>query len=143
VKCTSSAAEGEVTDPEKGAGKITKLTFSSCSSPFCFGSLTATTNAAASNWTVAISTTEEKENTNGIMTVASGTGPFFCSFPEIDCNYSISNAKAHIDGSDTAPKMTATNVLLTKTSGPDFTCGTAGDWSGTYNITTPSSIFIE
>ena len=143
VKCTESVAEGEITNGATGTGKITKLTFAGCSSAFCFGTLTATSPAG---WhATATTTTAGVIDTNGIMdvTINGNAGKFVCSFPSTTCEYSATTPQLHIKGSDTAPQMVATNISLTKTVGPEFTCGTSADWSGTYNVTTPTSLFIE
>jgi hypothetical protein len=143
VKCTESTAEGEITNGETGTGKITKLTFGTCSSSFCFGTMTATSPAG---WPATATTTiPGTENTNGIMdvTINGFAGKFSCTFPETVCEYSAAVPQLHVTGSDNAPVITATNIKLTKIAGPEFTCGKEGDWSGTYNVSTPSSLFIE
>jgi hypothetical protein len=143
---TASEIHGDITNGSTGVGRIDRLTATGGSSAFCFGTLTGSTTASTTSpWSMTVSTTiEGVENTNGIMTIASGGLKFTCGFPAVECVYSFSNAKLHIDGSDTvgAARLTV-NVLLTKTSGPEFTCGTSADWTGTYNITTPTTLMIE
>lgn len=147
VTCTESEAAGEVTNGETGAGKLTKQTFKSCTSNVC-GTTTASTTASTTNpWASAVRTEiEGTENTNGIMTVEGVTGSFTCTFIGIPvtCKYKAAKAEVKVDGSDTEPKITASKVALELEEGGNETvCGKKGDWTGTYKITTPSSLFIE
>jgi len=73
------------------------------------------------------------------------TWSFTCTYLglPVTCRYKTSNAQITVDGSDTEPKATAKNVLLEKEEGNESVCGSKLDWTGTYNITTPSSLFIE
>jgi hypothetical protein len=79
------------------------------------------------------------------MTVSNVTGTFVCknNGTTSTCKYSATSALAKVEGSDTAPKIIASGILLTKENGGFFVCGEAGDWSGTYNISNPTSLFIE
>jgi hypothetical protein len=79
------------------------------------------------------------------MTTSNVTMTFTCSYLglPVTCRYKISKAEATLDGSDTEPKVTAKNVLLEKEEGPESVCGSKLDWTVTYKITTPSSLFIE
>ena len=143
LKCSESVAEGEITNGSTGTGKIIKLTFGTCSSAFCFGALSETSPAG---WpATATTTTAGVIDTNGIMdvTINGNAIKFVCTFPQTTCEYSATTPQVHIKGSGAAPQMVATNISLTKTFGPEFTCGTNADWSGTYNVTTPVSLFIE
>lgn len=147
VTCTESEAAGEVTNGETGAGKLTKQTFGGCTSNVC-GATTASTTASTTNpWASSVRTEiEGTENTNGIMTVEGVTGSFTCKFfgIPVTCKYSTAKAEVKVDGSDTEPKITASNVALTlEEGGNESVCGKAGDWTGNYNITTPTSLFIE
>jgi len=44
--------------------------------------------------------------------------------------------------SDTAPKVTASNVALTKEEGSGFLCSNTATWEGTYNVTSPASLWL-
>ena len=146
VTCTGSEAGGEITNGETGTGKINKLTFSSCTSNIC-GAVHATTNAAtvAGNW-AATATTEiaGTVNTNGTMDVTNPTGTFSCTFLgiQVSCHYTTASAKVGIDGSDTDPLITAKGVTLTGSGSNASVCGTSAHWTGTYTVSTPSSLFI-
>jgi len=147
VTCTSSEAAGEITNGETGAGKLTKMTFSSCNSNVC-GTVTVTTSASTTNPWASSVTTEVAgvQNTNGTMTTEGVTGSFTCSFFgfPVTCRYKTAKAETKVTGSDTEPKMVANNVPLELEEGGNATvCGTKSDWTGTYTLTTPSSLFIE
>jgi hypothetical protein len=146
VTCTSSEAGGEITNGETGVGKINKLTFSSCNSNIC-GVVTASTNASTSPWPSSTATEiAGVENTNGAMTSENVTGTFSCSFfgIPVTCKYKAAKAETKVDGSDTEPKITASNVALeTEESSNATVCGTNADWTGSYKISTPASLFVE
>lgn len=145
VTCTSSEAGGSITNGETGEGDLTKLTFTSCSSTLC-SSVSASTTASTSNpWASSVRTDSEVVDTNGIMTTNNVTGQFTCTFLgfPVTCKYKASAAETTVDGSDTEPKITANNVTLENDGNTNTSvCGTDGDWTGTYKITTPSSLFI-
>jgi hypothetical protein len=147
VECTTSTSQGTV-NGTTGSGTITTLTFSGCSSGFCSAVGGHIVASAPGGWS-ATATTEitGTENTNGIMdvTINGNAGKFECigGFVTTTCEYSATTPTMKIDGSDTEPKLTATNIPLTKTLGPESTCGKKADWTGTYKVTTPSSLFIE
>jgi hypothetical protein len=145
VKCTESTVQGTIANGTTGTGTITKLSFGGCSSGFCSllgGKVTAegTTYPWAST---ATTTTAGVNNGNGTLDVTNAAGKFVCSAGPTVCEYTAATASVDITGSDTAPTAKATNVALTKTVGPEFTCGTTGDWSGAYIVTTPSSFWVE
>jgi hypothetical protein len=145
VTCTSSEAGGSITNGETGVGSINKMTFTGCSSNIC-SEVTATTNAATSPWASEVATEAATENTNGTMTSKNVTGTFICKFfgIPVTCKYSAATATTKIDGSDTEPKITANKVpLTTEESSNESVCGVAAHWTGTYRITTPSSLFVE
>jgi hypothetical protein len=145
VTSTSSTVQGNITNSEEGIGNITSLTFAGLSSSLC-SSVTATTSASTTNpWPSTVATDGATENTNGIMSTSNVTGSFTCTFLgfPVTCKYKTAKAETTVDGSDTEPKVTATEVSLEKEEGGESVCGTSADWSGTYKITTPSSLFIE
>jgi hypothetical protein len=144
VTCTGSEAGGEITDGEKGTGLITTLDFTGCTSNICGAVTASTTASAATPWSASVATEGATVNTNGTMTVLKPTGVFSCTFlgVKVTCAYTTASAAVKVTGSDTAPKITATNVQLERESGSESVCGVKADWNGTYSITTPSSIFI-
>jgi hypothetical protein len=145
VTCTTSEAGGTITNGETGVGSINKMTFTGCSSNIC-SSVTASTNAATSPWASETATETAVENTNGFMTSKNVTGTFVCTFLgfPVTCKYSAATAKTRIQGSDTEPKIIASGVTLTtEESSNASVCGATAHWTGTYRITTPSSLFVE
>jgi hypothetical protein len=65
----------------------------------------------------------------------------FLGFP-FTCRYEALSVSVGVKGSDTSPGMVLSNAPLTGLGDPSV-CGTKADWTATYNITSPSSIFIE
>lgn len=140
VTSTSSTVKGSVTG-STGTGSITSLTFASLSSSACPNGVTASTTASTSNpWAV---TTAATSGGNGTMTVENVEGSFVCGtfLGNITCTYKAASATTSVTGGEPA-HVTATNVALSRVSGPEATCGTKADWSGTYVVTTPSSLWL-
>jgi hypothetical protein len=145
VTATFSTVHMSFENSEEGTGRITGLTFTGLSSSLC-SSVTASTTASTTNpWPSTVTTDGATENTNGIMTTSNVTGSFTCTFLglPVTCKYKASKAETTIDGSDTEPKVTAKEVPLEKEEGNETVCGTKANWSGTYKIDTPTSLFIE
>jgi hypothetical protein len=142
VSCTTSEAGGKITNGTTGEGEINKMTYTGCSSNIC-SSVAANTNAATSPWASTVTATS---GGNGSMTSTNPTGTFTCTFLgfPVTCRYSAASATTTVDGSDTEPKITASNVALTtEESSNESVCGTSADWTGTYRITSPASLFVE
>ncbi|HYQ77718.1 MAG TPA: hypothetical protein VEP91_01245 [Solirubrobacterales bacterium] len=145
VTSTSSTVQGTISDSESGAGSISIMSFAGLSSTLC-SSVSATTTASSTNpWPSSVTTDGPSETTNGIMTTSNVTGSFTCSFlgALVTCKYFTSNAQTTVDGSDTDPLVTAESIPLSWEQGPTSVCGSKADWTGTYTITTPKSLFIE
>jgi hypothetical protein len=143
VTCTESTVQGNVSDATNGTGSITALTFAKCSSPACPGGVTASTSNFP--WHVtATTTTPGVIDTNGILHVTGARGKFVCGsiIGNITCEYSAATATVHVTGSDTTPIVHANSVPLTRLAGPEAICGAKADWSATYHVTTPKSLFI-
>jgi hypothetical protein len=143
VTCSHSQAGGEITDGEKGTGIINTLDFTGCTSSIC-GAVTALTTASTSPWSASVATEGASVNTNGTMTVTKPTGSFSCTFlgVKVTCAYNATSSSVKVTGSDTAPKITATNVALERESGSESVCGVRADWNGTYSVGVPSSLFV-
>ncbi|HYQ77716.1 MAG TPA: hypothetical protein VEP91_01235 [Solirubrobacterales bacterium] len=141
VTYLSSTFSGAITDSESGAGSITAVSFSGLSSSRCSYVALST----SSPWPFTVTTESVTENTNGIMSIPNMAVSFTCSYLGVDviCRYKTGIAQAAIDGIDTEPTVTLKNVLLEKEEGPEYVCGSKLDWTVTYKITTPSSLFIE
>jgi hypothetical protein len=150
VTCTSSTVHGAVTDPANGTGHIDAMTFASCTSAACANGVEASSKASATNpWHSTVTTTTKGvENTNGKMHVENVGGKFVCKNAfgfgfNVTCEYEAASAESDVTGSHTTPIIHAENVPLTRIAGAEFVCGVKGDWSGTYEVTTPSSLIIE
>ncbi len=150
VTCTGSESEGEVTNGTTGTGKLTKLTFTGCSSSSCSGAggVTASSTAsAATPWAATATTTiPGTENGNGIMDVSNATGQFTCDtgiFGHVTCKYEVSTAQPHVTGSDTEPLIVANAIILTTEPNQNSLCGAHASWTATYKVTTPSSLWVE
>jgi hypothetical protein len=150
VTCTESTARGTV-NGETGSGVITTLTLSKCSSAFCTlldGVILAAASVPTAGW-AATATTGGEEAPNGFMDVKINgvAGKFQCvntthTVVTSNCEYTAAEPQLTIKGGSPAT-LVATNVVLTKSVGPEGTCGTGGDWSGTYTVTKPSNLTIE
>lgn len=139
VECSTSNVSGTMNP--NGAGKINSFTFSNCASSSCPNGVTASTTASTSNeWTATAAWTS---GTSGTLTVNNVDGEFICGsiIGNVTCRYTAASASAAA-ASGTPATVTATNVSLTRTVGAESLCGAKADWSGTYVITTPSSLFI-
>ena len=152
VTCESKMT-GQITNATTGAGVLSGLSFFNCSSTGC-EKVTASsprTGGTALPWSAAI-TASGKEDWRGELHVAHPSMKFTatCSvfgFPiTATCEYEATTGTAAINGgsvSSLSATIVATNVALSKTAGAESVCGVKGDWSGTYVVWTPASLFIE
>lgn len=146
VVVTTSEIGGSITNGDTGAGNLTKLTFTGASSTLCTNVTVASTASAANPWPFTVTTESGTENTNGTMTISNVTISFSCMFlgVPVTCKYSNVKVPAGIDGSDTAPKVTVSGAALELEGGNNASvCGIIADFSATYNLTTPTSLFVE
>lgn len=144
VKCTTSHAEGNITNGVNGHGNLTSLTFSGCTSGL--GSCTAKTTASSTNpWTVTVT---KDGAPNALMDVLSKvTGEFTCA--GITCKYITETAGSKgeitIDGGTATREdaiITAKEVPLTKEEGSSSLCSNEAKWTGNYTVTTPATLFF-
>jgi hypothetical protein len=143
VTCNASSIGGEVTNASTGAGKITSLTLSGCSAPFCAN---IPASASGQPWAVATHTEGATQNTNGRMTVTDPIIKFACpALGPVICEYTAASGTMYVQGSDVAggARLIANNVVLTKTAGLESFCGVSVDFSATYTINTPSTFVVE
>jgi hypothetical protein len=136
---------------ETGTGSVTSLSSENCSSPFCTlldGKIVATAGVPAAGWAVT-ATTGGEAAPNGIMDVKinGAAHKITCSntagtVVTTNCEYTATEPQLTIKGG-TPATLVATNVTLTKSVGPEGTCGTGGDWSGTYTVSKPTNLTIE
>jgi hypothetical protein len=142
VTCTSSTVKGVVTNGSLGTGDITSMTFASCSSAACSNGVTATTTAGTGEkqWPAQATATG---GGNGTLAVEKVEGSFVCGtiLGNITCTYKTAKATTTVTGGEPA-HVTATNIPLERVSGAEATCGTKADWSGTYVVTTPASLWL-
>lgn len=141
VACTTSVVKGSVTNGSTGAGNINSFTFANCSSAACPNGVTASTTASSSNLWPALATTGTAPN--GTLAVEKVDGSFVCGsvFGQITCRYSTTKATTTVTGGAPA-HVTATNIPLGLVSGLAAICGEKADWSGTYVVTKPSSLYL-
>jgi len=147
ITSTTSELAGEVTNGDTGVGKITKLTLTGVTASICT-SVSATSSASTTNpWPLSVTTeVGGSQNTNGTMTIEHFTWTFSCDFLgfSVTCKYARPKVQVKVAGSDTEPTIIASNVLAELESGNNAAvCGLKADWTGTYKITTPASLFIE
>jgi len=145
VTCTTSEAGGTITNGETGVGSINKVTFTGCSSSICSSVLASTNASTTSPWEFEVGTDSATENTNGAMTVRNVTRTFTCTFlglPVI-CKYFAASVLTQVDGSDIEPKITGNAMSLATEEGNVSVCGASSQWTATYRITSPASLFIE
>jgi len=140
VTCTSSTVKGTVTG-STGAGKISSFTFATCSSAACPNGVTASTTASTTNeWPAQATATGSG---NGTLAVEKVEGSFVCGtiLGNITCTYKTAKATTTVTGGEPA-HVTATSIPLERVSGAEATCGTKADWSGTYVVTNPASLWV-
>jgi hypothetical protein len=58
------------------------------------------------------------------------------------CEYEAASGTAEVKGGAPA-SISFSNMLLEKKFGPELVCGTKADWSGTYTVSTPTSLYLE
>jgi hypothetical protein len=143
VTCGESTVEGEITNASTGTGDITKMTFGDCHSNLntTSGSCTASTSASSTNkWPASVAVTTAP---NGTMTVENITGTFVCNAlgSTSTCHYEAAKASVAVNGGEPAT-VVATNVGLAREGTNSASCSASATWSGTYTVTTPTSIFI-
>jgi hypothetical protein len=146
ITCSGSSIQGTV-DGTTGSGTITGLLFESCSSPLCFAGVHVTTPASPTKAWAATLTTEVAGviNTKGRLDISDMALSFVCTTlvaGNITCSYTAASESVRVLGGS-SPEITANNVLLVRTAGPDTYCGVKIDWQGAYRITTPSSLYVE
>jgi hypothetical protein len=144
VTCGEATLEGEITNGETGAGDITKLTEADCHSNLntTSGSCKASTTASSTNkWPASVVVTTAP---NGTMTIENLTTTLECSTPPFGtstCHYSAAKASVGFNGGEPAT-VVANGVPLVREGTNSANCSATATWSGTYIVTTPTSIFI-
>jgi hypothetical protein len=143
VECDSSISSSVA--HEEGKGVITSLTFTNCTSSL--GACASASANASISKPYAV-TTNATGAGNGEMTVTANpiTGEFTCA--GVTCKYTATkagggNGVLAVTGSDTAPTVVASGIGLTKEEGSSGFCSSTATWEGTYNVTTPNSLWIE
>lgn len=98
-----------------------------------------TASASASSTNKWEGSTTATGSGNGTATISNVTGQFTCS--GVTCKYKKASATTTVDGGEPA-KITA-NVSLEKDEGSSFLCSSTATWTGSYTVTTPSSLWVE
>ena len=140
VTCTEATASGTV-DGTTGTGSVTAYTFvtSSCSDASCPSGVHVST--AGAPWA---STFTFSSGTAGQLHISGVEVDFACTAAfgiTITCKFSAATSTLEVTGGEPA-LLKAQNISMTKTSGPESTCGAKADSSGEYQVATPSSVFI-
>jgi hypothetical protein len=139
VTCKSNAA-GTV-NGTTGAGSITELSFNTCTDNFGHVCTAVSTGrpwaAQAAGPTTA---------TNGSLTVSNAAGEFACPSPFntgsiVICKYATPTAVSNVIGGAPA-SIEAKGIKVTTQPGSNVLCSKEATFSGTYSITTPSSLYI-
>jgi len=139
ITCVSSSVKGTVTG-STAVGNITSVTFANCSSAVCPNGITASTTASSTNpWPASAVTVTAP---NGTLTVEKLEGEFVCStiIGSVTCRYSASSASGTVSGG--SPATVGLPVGLAKITGPEAVCGSKADWTGTYTVTAPCSVYL-
>jgi hypothetical protein len=147
ITCAESTLEMTL-NGATGTGSTTRFTLNQCTVPVCAllgGSWGA---SVTTGWGVTATTEAAAENTNGLLDLTMNGTVFSWSCTSSSgvlwtCQYKGSTPQLGLTGSDTAPQIVVNNVTLSKTIGPETPCGQSLDWSGTYVVKTPSSLFVE
>jgi len=133
VKCGSSTLEGavETFTASKAGGKVSSLTFGECNYPV----------------------TVLKPGSLEIHAGGSTRGTVTSSGAEITIQTSVGDCIFTTNGTDvgTLTDSTATggnatldiNSASIPTSGGNFFCGSSGTWTGSYKVTTPSTLYVH
>ncbi|HKF81637.1 MAG TPA: hypothetical protein VKB23_01595 [Solirubrobacterales bacterium] len=138
IEC-NSVVEGAFENPGEGPAKasISSLTWSNCTNNWSVttltkGSLEFHNIAGTENGTVTSTGTE-------ITATQSGSG--------LHCIYKTSNTDIGTLTSSTKTGGNATldiSATIPRTGGSSgFFCGTAGTWTGSYKVSTPSTLYVD
>jgi len=140
VTCKKSTATGALTSTTGGIN-ITGLTFTECESAGC-SNVTAVAPRTGKTFPWA-GTVTKTSGTDGLLHVTGPSGKFTatCLGITATCEYETSSATVTAKGG--APgQLIATAVPLELKAGVAFICGAKADWTATYNISTPTSVFV-
>jgi hypothetical protein len=140
VSCTNSTVEGKVEQHGASvttAGKISSLTFTGCNYPvkvLKVGSLEAHTTAI--------------KGTDADGTVTSNGAEITIETSIANCLFTTANTDIGT-GSLTSTTTTGGNATLDIKSaaiprtGHSFFCGSSATWTGSYRVTTPTTLYVD
>ena len=140
ITCTTSTLKGSVTG-STGVGSINAMTLANCSSAMCANAMSFTTTASATNlWPIQVTTGTPP---NGTLAIEKFDMEMICGtlLGNITCRYTSAKVMGTVGGGAPA-HVTATTVPLATVSGPEAVCGSKADWSATYVVTNPKSLYL-
>jgi len=145
LECTTSTVRGNITSTT-GAGTISSLTFSNCSLAGCEDVTAFTPRTGKAFPWAATATTGTAPN--GTLAVSNVSGAFTAKcpaifIPHVECEYEAASATVAITGG-TPASVVATSVPLTRVfnTSSELICGATANWTATYTVSTPSSLFL-
>lgn len=142
ITCNKSTVEGKVEQHGSGVtttGKVSSLTFTECGANHVTVLKTGTLEAHA---------TVSGDNADGTLTSSGGELSLQITSLGITCVYSTANTDI---GTGTLTSSTTTggnatidvaSAAIPRTGGSIF-CGSSGIWTGSYKVTTPSTLYID
>jgi len=139
IFCNTSEMSGKITDPEKGTGVVTSLSFSACNSGL--GACSGSTSASVNNpWPVSLTTTTAP---NGTAEVSNFTTSFNCG--GVSCKYQNTTAgtKGELVIKGGAPAtFVATNLPANVEAPSSGFCSATSTSHAEYTLSTPGSIYL-
>jgi hypothetical protein len=137
VTCQNSTAEGKIEKHGAGvnvSGKVTKLTFTNC------GTDHVTVKQAG---TISVDSAGTLFSSGAEISITKTSSPV----GHITCVFTTSNTHIGVltDSHEKAGGRATLDILnatLDRTGG-SFLCGTFGEWTGSYSVTTPNILYID
>jgi hypothetical protein len=126
VTCKHSAVEGKVEShgaSVTAGGKVTGLTFSECTDPVTVkkeGSLEVHSNGRVTS-------------TGAEIIIHTSVG---------ECVFTTSGTDIGLFTGGTPAKLDIDSVAIPRTGG-SFFCGSSGEWTGSYSVTTPGTLLLD
>jgi hypothetical protein len=142
VECSGSVLSGKVNNSSTGTGEVTGMTFTGCTSAGCSEikglSLGLPWAATATTKTPGV------EETKAIVEASNSFTEFtaVCLGIEAKCKYEATTNAVEFTTGEPA-KGEVNKLPAIRVSGAEFICGVKEDLTGAYDVTTPTSLFIE
>jgi hypothetical protein len=133
VSCNESKVTGKVETSGAGVtagGKISTLTFTSCGED----KVTVLTNGSLE--------IHRTSGYNGTLTSSGAAITITDASTGVSCTYTTSNTDI---GSVTggSPATLSINSATIPRTGDSFFCGSSGQWTGSYKVTSPGSLYVD